>query len=116
MTAWRALLARRAALAEPLRFCTAILEGWAAWKPPTALVPLVFSAEECRGRWQAGRSLLADVTPEIPAASVEDLVGPVMERLAADRPEAAAALSPVAPAWGDGQVGPTGLLPRLGRY
>src|SRR5258705_11976126 len=115
MTAWRALLARRAALAEPLRFCTAILEGWAAWKPPTALVPLVFSAEECRGRWQAGRSLLADVTPEIPAVSVEDLVGPAMERLAPDRPGSAAPLGRFAQARGAGQGGPPAPLPARDR-
>ncbi len=113
MADWEGLLARRAAMAEPLRFWTAILEGWAAWKPPAALMPLVLSPEECRQRWQAGRSLLADAAPEIPAASVEDLLGPVMERLAADGPEAAAALRRFAEAWDDGQVDPTALLPSL---
>jgi len=113
---WQALLARRAALAEPLRFWTAILEGWVAWKPPAALEPLVLSAEECRQRWQAGGPLLmVDATPVIPAASVEDLLGPVMERLAADGPEAAAALRRFAEAWDDGQVGPAALIPGLDR-
>jgi len=60
MADWRALLVRRAALAEPLRFWTSILEGWVAWKPPATLALLVCSAEECRERWQAGRCLLAD--------------------------------------------------------
>lgn len=115
MADWQALLVRRAALAEPLRFWTAILEGWLAWKPPATLAPLVRSAEECRERWQAGRPLLADAVPEIPAASVEDLLGPVMERLAADGPDAAAALRRFAEAWDDGQVNPTTLLPGLDR-
>jgi hypothetical protein len=115
MADWQALLTRRAALAEPLRFWTAILEGWVAWKPPAVLEPLVVSAEECRQRWQAGRPLLAGATPVIPAASVEDLLGPVMERLAADGPEAAAALCRFAEAWDDGQVGPAALIPGLDR-
>ena len=115
MADWQALLVRRAALAEPLRFWTAILEGWAAWKPPATLSPLVRSAEECRERWQAGRPLLADAVPEIPAASIEDLLGPVMERLAADGPEAADALRRFAEAWDDGRVDPATLLPGLER-
>ena len=113
MADWEALLVRRAALAEPLQFWTAILEGWVAWKPPATLVPLVLSPEECRPRWQAGRALLADAAPEIPPASVEDLLGPVMERLAADGPEAAAALRRFAEAWDDGQVDARTLLPSL---
>jgi hypothetical protein len=115
MADWQGLLTRRAAMAEPLRFWTAILEGWASWKPPATLVALAWSAEECRERWQAGRTLLADAVPEIPAASLEDLLGPVMERLAADGPEAAAALGRFAQAWDDGQVGPASLLPALDR-
>jgi formate dehydrogenase formation protein len=113
MADWEALLARRPALAEPLGFWTAILEGWAAWKLPASLMPLVLSPEDCRQRWQAGRSLLADAALEIPAASVEDLLGPVMERLAADGPEAAAALRRFAEAWDEGQADPAALLPSL---
>jgi len=110
---WQSLLARRAALAEALRFWTAILEGWAAWKPPATLVPLSWTAEECRRRWDAGRPLLADAAPVIPAASVEDLLGPVMERLAADGPDAAAALQALAEAWDEGEVDAAALLPGL---
>lgn len=115
MADWQALLARRAALAEPLRFWTAILEGWAAWKPPASLVPLALPAGECRRRWEAGRALLADAAPGIPAASVEDLIGPVMERLAADGPESTAALRRFAEAWDEEQLGPEALLPGLDR-
>lgn len=115
MADWQALLARRAPLAEPLRFWTAILEGWATWKAPASLVPLAWTAAECRGRWEAGRPLLADAPPAIPSACLEDLLGPVMERLAADGPEAGAALRRFAEAWDAGQVDAGALLPGLGR-
>jgi hypothetical protein len=114
MADWQALLVRRAALAEPLRFWTAILEGWAAWKPAVPPVPLGLAADECRRRWEAGRPLLADAAPAIPSASLEDLLGPVMERLAADGPEAAEALRRFALAWDEGGVDATTLLPDLG--
>lgn len=110
---WQALLARRAALAEPLRFWTPILEGWLAWKPPAPLAPLAWTAEECRRRWEAGQPLLAAATPAIAAASLEDLLGPVMERLAADGPEAAEALGRFALAWDEGAVDAAALLPGL---
>ena len=112
---WQALLARRAALAEPLRFWTAILEGWAGWKSPTLLVPLGLTAGECRSRWEAGRPLLADAPPAIPPAFLEDLLGPVMERLAADGPEAAEALRRFAEAWDAGEADAATLLPGLDR-
>src|SRR5260370_1160692 len=111
MADWQALLARRPALGEPLRFWTAILEGWAAWKPPASLVPLGWSADECRGRWERGVSLLAEARPVIPSASVEELLGPVMERLAADGPEAVEAFQRLALAWDEGQIGASALLP-----
>src|SRR5229473_2444782 len=99
MADWQALLARRPALGEPLRFWTAILEGWAA--------------DECRGRWERGVSLLAEARPVIPSASVEELLGPVMERLAADGPEAVEAFQRLALAWDEGQIGASALLPAL---
>jgi formate dehydrogenase maturation protein FdhE len=112
---WQALLLRRAAFAEPLRFWSAILEGWAAWKPPMTLAPLGLSAGECRSRWEAGRPLLADATPTISPAALEDLLGPVMERLAADGPEAARALRRFAEAWDAGDVDAAALLPGIDR-
>ena len=108
---WQALLARRPALGEPLRFWTAILEGWAGWKPPASLVPLAWSPDECRARWERGVSLLAEARPVIPSASIEDLLGPVMERLAADGPEAVEAFRRLAHAWDDGQIDASALLP-----
>ncbi|HEX7216909.1 MAG TPA: formate dehydrogenase accessory protein FdhE [Methylomirabilota bacterium] len=115
MADWEALLARRGALREPLGFWTAILEGWASWKPPAPLVPLSLGADECRARWARGESLMARSVPTIPADSVEDLLGPLMERLAADGPDAAEALRRFAADWDEGRVDVTALLPAPGR-
>jgi hypothetical protein len=111
MADWQALLARRAALSEALTFWTAILEGWAAWKAPATLVPLAWTAEECRERWERALPLLTEATPSLPASSVEELLGPVLERLAADGPDAASALQRFALGWDDGQVSAASLLP-----
>ena len=69
MADWQALLARRAALAESLRFWTAILEGWAGLEAARrARAARVRPREECRERWEARACrLLADADPEIPA-------------------------------------------------
>jgi len=111
MADWQDLLARRAALAEPLRFWTAILEGWAGWKPPAGLTPLASGADERRRCWERGLPLLTLAAPTIPIASVEDLLGPVMERLAADGPEAVEAFRRLARAWDEGQLDVAALLP-----
>jgi formate dehydrogenase maturation protein FdhE len=111
MADWQDLLARRAALAEPLRFWTAILEGWAGWKPPASLTPLASGPEERRRCWEGGRPLLTLAVPTIPVASVEDLLGPIMERLAADGPDAIEALRRLAQAWDEGQLDVVALLP-----
>jgi hypothetical protein len=109
---WEGLLARRPALAEPLRFWTAILEGWAAWKPPATLVPLAWGGEECVRCWERGTALLAEAAPVIAGATVEELLGSLMERLAADGPESAEALRRFALAWDEGEVVVGDLLPR----
>lgn len=108
---WQELLGRRSALREPLAFWTAVLEGWAAWKPPAGFLPLGWTADECRRRWERAVPLLAEALPAIPSASVEDLLGPVMERLATDGPEAAEGFRRFALAWDEGQIGPAALLP-----
>ncbi len=112
---WHALLTRRAALAEPLGFWTALLESWAGWKPPATLVPLTWTAEDCRRLWERATPLLAEATPSIPAGSLEELLGPIMERLAAHGPEAVAALRRLAEAWDRGEVDVAALLPRPAR-
>ncbi|HKW95812.1 MAG TPA: formate dehydrogenase accessory protein FdhE [Methylomirabilota bacterium] len=109
---WHAILTRRAAMAEPLGFWTAVLEGWAGWKPPATLVPLTWTAEECRRCWERSSPLLAEATPSIAAASIEELLGPIMERLAADGPDTVAALRRFAEAWDRGEMDVAALLPR----
>jgi len=111
MADWHALLARRPVLGEPLRFWTAILEGWASWKPPAALYPLDLVPGDRRARWERGVPLLVDSPPVIPSAAVEELLGPLMERLAADGPDAAAALGRFAREWDEGRVDAAALLP-----
>lgn len=112
---WEEALARRGALREPLGFWTAILEGWAGWKPPALLQPLRWSVEECRARWERGVPLGAEAEPSIAPDAVEELLGPVMERLAADGPEAAGAFQRFAEAWDHREIGPGVLLPRPDR-
>ncbi|HET7874003.1 MAG TPA: formate dehydrogenase accessory protein FdhE [Methylomirabilota bacterium] len=110
---WEDLLQRRSALREPLEFWTAILERWLRWKG--AVEPLRWGAEECRARWERGMPLLAECEPGIAASDAEELLGPVMERLAADGPEAAQAFQRFAEAWDRGEVGPAILLPKPDR-
>ncbi len=108
---WEETLGRREALREALGFWTAILQGWAGWKSPALLQPLRLGDEECRQRWERGAPLGAEAPPAIPADAVEDLLGPVMEQLAADGPEAAEAFQRFAEAWDRGEAGPAVLLP-----
>jgi hypothetical protein len=112
---WDEVLARRGSLREPLGFWTAILQGWAGWKPPMLLQPLRWSAEDCCARWERGVPLGAEAEPVIAPDAVEDLLGPVMERLAADGPEAAEAFQRFAEAWDRGEIGPSALWPRPDR-
>jgi hypothetical protein len=110
---WEELLARRSALKEPLQFWSAVLAGWLGWKA-VGPAPLAWSAEMCRQRWARGVPLLAETDPDIPRTAVEELLGPVMERLAAHGSRAAEALQRFAEAWDRGEIGPGILLPRRG--
>lgn len=112
---WDEVLARRGTLREPLGFWTDILQRWAGWKPPALLQPLRWSVEECGVRWERGQPLAVEAEPVIPADAVEDLLGPVMERLAADGPDAAEAFQRFAESWDRGEVGPGAFLPRPDR-
>jgi len=111
---WEEILARRPSLRELLEFWSTVLSGWLRWKE-AAPAPAAFSAEECRRRWERGAALLADVEPAIPRAATEELLGPVMEQLAAHGPETAQAFQRLAAAWDRAEVGPEILLPRPDR-
>lgn len=113
-TEWEVVRERRQAFREPLGFWTFILEGWMRWKGGVPQ-PLGWRPEECRARWERGIPLIAEASPAFDREAVEDLLGPLMERLSADGPEAAQAFRCFAEAWDRGEVGPEALLPRPGR-
>lgn len=107
---WEAVRGRRSVFGESLGFWTAILEGWMRWKAGIP-EPLDWSEGVCRRCWERGAPLLAEARPVFDREAVEDLLGPVMERLSAAGPEAGEALRRLAVAWDDGEVGPEVLLP-----
>lgn len=111
---WDEMLGRRAALGTSLTLWTVVLQGWRDWDD-RAVVPLTWTAEECRQRWGRGVPLLADAAPSIAPESIEDLLGPLMERLAVVRHGAAAALGRFAMAWDEGLVSPASLMPTSGK-
>jgi hypothetical protein len=111
---WEAVLERRRELGQALDFWTAVLEGWRSWDDG-AVEPLVWRPEECLSRWTRGVPLMADAVLELEPASLEDLLGPIMERLAVGSPGDAEALRRFAEAWDGGRLGPTALLPTSGK-
>jgi FdhE protein len=110
---WSDLLARRADLAGALALYGAVVERWAGLGH--RLPPLAWTAVECRDRWRRGLPLLAEARPDLAPAALEEVLGPVMDALAALRPEMAPALGRFARAWDEGALGPASLLPARGR-
>ena len=111
---WQEMLTRRRAMGDALALWTSVLDGWRGWQDP-GVEPLKWSAEECRERWERGVPLLAEAVPAIAPESLEDLLGPVMERLAAAGPDDALALGRFAEAWDAGRIGPAALFPASGK-
>lgn len=111
---WQDMLSRRRAMGDALALWTSVLEGWRSWED-TGVTPLEWSAEECRERWERGVPLLAEAAPAIAPESLEELLGPLMERLAAAGPDDALALGRFAAAWDAGTIGPASLLPTSGK-
>lgn len=111
---WDDLVRRRAAMAESLGIYRAILQAWEAWSP-SGLEPLRWSPDASRDCWKAGTPLLAERGDVVPRAAVEDLLGDVMEALAAAAAGWGVALQRLARAWDRGEVGPADLVPRRGR-
>ena len=110
---WAARIARHGDLATALGFWTPILDGWAAWRP-AALAPLQWTAAECADRWKRGVSLIAEAKPELARPPIEELMGPLVERLAVAGTEEMHALRRFAEAWDAGAVGPGDLFPATG--
>jgi FdhE protein len=105
---WRELLERRRAFAASLTPYGEIVERWAT----AAAAPAgAWSAERCRQTWTRGIPLAAESAPPLDADDVEDLLGGVMEQLAALDPARAPALQRLAAAWDARAVSPASLLP-----
>ena len=111
---WEEMLTRRRAMGDALALWTSVLDGWRSWDDP-GVTPLTWSAEECRERWDRGVPLLAEAAPAIARESLEELLGPLMERLAAAGPDDALALGRFAAAWDAGTIGPASLFPTSGK-
>jgi len=107
---WQEMLARRRAMGESLALWTSVLDGWRDWKD-RGVSPLQWSAEECLERWERGTPLLGEAAPTIEPESLEDLLGPLMERLAAAGPDDAESLQRFAAAWDASRIGPASLFP-----
>jgi len=111
---WQEMLTRRRAMGDALVLWTSVLDGWRSWDDP-GVTPSAWSPEECRERWERGVPLLAEAAPAITPVSLEELLGPLMERLAAAGPDDALALGRFAAAWDAGTIGPASLFPTSGK-
>jgi hypothetical protein len=101
-------------MGDALLLWTSVLDGWCGWED-TGVAPLEWSAEECLERWERSVPLLAEAAPSIAPEPLEDLLGPLMERLAAADHDDALALERFAAAWDAGNIGPTSLFPTSGK-
>jgi len=111
---WHEMLTRRRAMGDALALWTSVLDGWRSWED-TGVTPLEWSAQMCLERWERGVPLLAEAAPAIAPESLEELLGPLMERLAAAGPDDALALGRFAAAWDAGTIGPASLFPTSGK-
>jgi formate dehydrogenase formation protein len=111
---WEQMLVRRSAMGEALALWTSVLNGWREWRE-RGVEPLTWSAEECRERWERGVPLLAEAAPTIEPESLEELLGPLLERLAAGGTAVAEPLERFAAAWDAGRIGPAALFPTSGK-
>ena len=110
---WTALVGRRPSFREALAPYQTILTAWSRW-PADDPVPLQWSADACRQRWERGIPLLAEASPTITASELEFLLGPLIDLLGGIGVENEA-LERFAGAWDRGELDPSALLPRRGR-
>ena len=111
---WADLLARRPEFGTALAAYGDILDQWARWATGR-VAPLAWARAGCAERWARGVPLLGEAPPAIGADDLEELLGVVMERVAAVREDAAAGLQRLAEAWDRGEIGPAALFPAPGR-
>jgi hypothetical protein len=110
---WTDLLERRPTFREPLAGYGQILQAWARW-PLDRILPLRWTGDCSRERWQREVPLLSEASPSVSSNDLEDLIAPVMEFLMAVGREDEA-LRRFANAWDAGAIGPGDLFPRPGR-
>jgi FdhE protein len=106
---WEDLLGRRPAFRDALRGYGEILRAWSRW-PGERLIPLGWTAAECRQRWERGVPLLAEAVPVVAPEALEELLLPALDLLGALGREDEA-LQRFARAWDQGEVAPSALLP-----
>jgi FdhE protein len=111
---WQEMLTRRRAMGNALALWTSVLDGWRSWED-SGVAPLEWSAGECQERWMRGVPLLAESALAITPESLEELLGPLMERLSAAGPDDALALRRFAAAWDAGTIGLASLFPTSGK-
>jgi FdhE protein len=106
---WEDLLGRRAAFRDALGGYGEILRAWNRW-PAERLVPLGWTAAECRQCWERGTPLLAETAPVVAREALEELLLPALDLLGALGREDEA-LQRFARAWDHGEVTLAALLP-----
>lgn len=109
---WEDLLTRRPAFQDSLHLFGVVLDAWGRWAPPGIPV-LGLDQDECRRRWHAGVAVIVSSPPAFDRDSLEPLLAPVLQELAALGEEEAQAVSRFAEAWDDGRLAPESLLPGL---
>jgi hypothetical protein len=110
---WSDLLGRRQDFADTLALYTDVFEAWARWTPPRSIA-LDWSEERCAASWERATPLMAEASPSLKAAEIEDVVGAGIDALARVRGDSGG-LRRFAQAWDRGAISLHDLLPAKGR-
>jgi FdhE protein len=99
---------RRREIAPTLALYADVLDHWAS---VTDAAPRAWTAAECGDQWRRGLPLTVKTPPLLAADDIEEVLGAVMEHVAALDPSRAPALQRLAAAWDARAVTPASLLP-----
>jgi hypothetical protein len=111
--AWADLLRRRSAFADTLAIYGRVFDDWA--ETDADVSELAWSDAESRSRWARGIPLLAEASPALDAAALEEPVSHAIELIGAVRSDTASGLGRFAGAWDAGVITPASLFPGSGR-